>query len=447
MDAHTLPPPFAPLAELARALRDGTTTAQALTQECLQRIAAHDAHCKSFVAVYAQEALAAAARADAELRAGHDRGPLHGIPLALKDLVDIEGRPTTAGSPLLADNIARQDAAIVRRIAEVGGIVVGKTQLVQFALGAWGTNPHMGTPRNPAGRADAVLAPGGSSSGSAVAVAAHLVPWAVGSDTGGSVRVPAAFCGIVGFKPTIDALPRTGVYALSKTLDSLGLLAGSVDDARLCFEALAGAPAAAAAPGRRIGVLAPAELAPLEPALARCLTDRLRRLEQAGWTLVPFQFPAPLAAFKEPTNAIMITEGAWVNARFLDDPEAPIDPAVRPRLVAARATPAVEYLQAHATATQWQQQFAAEMDRLDLDAIAVPVTAMAAPHLQDIDHGLAPVHFTRPINLLALCGIALPVGRDDQDRPIGLQLVGRAGADHALLNLAQAAVAELAAPQ
>ena len=445
MTAHTLPPPFAPIAELAKALRNGTLTSLALTQDCLQRIADHDAHFHSFLAVYAQEALAAAAHADAELRAGRDRGPLHGIPVALKDLVDIEGRPTTAGSPLLADNIARQDAAIVRRIVEAGGIVVGKTHLVQFALGAWGTNPHMGTPRNPAGRAGDTLAPGGSSSGSAVAVAAHLVPWAVGSDTGGSVRVPAAFCGIVGFKPTIDALPRAGVYALSDTLDSLGLLVTSVDDARSCFEALAGAPTAAAAPSRRIGVLEPTELVSLAPALAQCLAENLRRLEQAGWSLVPFRFPAPLVDFKEPTNAIQIAEGAWVNDRFLDDPDAPIDPAVRPRLIAARATTAVQYLQARATAAQWQQRFAAEMDRLGLAAIAMPVTAVTAPRLEDIDHGMAPVQFTRPINLLALCGISLPAGLDHDERPIGLQLVGRAGADHALLAVAHEAAAALAA--
>ncbi|KQP23259.1 amidase [Pseudorhodoferax sp. Leaf267] len=445
MSTSTLPPPFAPIAELAKALRIGTLTSVALTQDCLQRIAAHDAQCHSFIAVYADEALAAAARADQALRAGQDRGLLHGIPVALKDLVDVEGRPTTAGSPLLADNIARRDAAIVRRIAEAGGIVIGKTHLVQFALGAWGTNPHMGTPRNPAGRASDTLAPGGSSSGSAVAVAAHLVPWAVGSDTGGSVRVPAAFCGIVGFKPTIDALPRGGVYPLSDTLDSLGLLVSSVEDARTCFEALAGKPAAAAAPGRRIGVLEPEELATLAPALAQCLASNLLRLEQAGWTLVPFRFPAPLVAFKEPTNAIQIAEGAWVNDRFLDDPDAPIDPAVRPRLVAARATTAVQYLQARATAAQWQQQFAAEMDRLGLAAIAMPVTAVTAPRLQDIDHGTAPVQFTRPINLLALCGISLPAGLDDDERPIGLQLVGRAGADHALLALAHDAAAALAA--
>ncbi|MDP9964789.1 aspartyl-tRNA(Asn)/glutamyl-tRNA(Gln) amidotransferase subunit A [Variovorax beijingensis] len=433
---QTRPPAFAPMAELSRALRTGETSSVILTRECLRRIAAHDAVFKSFLAVYEEEALAAAALADEELRAGHDRGPLHGIPLALKDLVDIQGKPTTAGSPLLSAHIAQRDAAIVRRIAEAGGVIIGKTHMVQFALGAWGTNTHMDTPRNPAGRATDTLVAGGSSSGSAVAVAAHLVPWAIGSDTGGSVRVPAAFCGIVGFKPTIDALPREGVYPLSESLDSVGLIAASVQDARLCFEAFVGAPGSGLDARRRIGVLEADELAPLAPAVARCHAQSLQRLAQAGFSLVPFRFPVPLAAFKEPTNAIMIAEGASVNDRFLDDPDAPMDPSVRSRLLAARATTAVQYLQAQATASRWQQAFAGEMDRLGLCAIAMPVTAMTAPRLEDVDHNVAPVHFTRPVNLLALCGISLPAGEDDDARPIGLQLVGRAGGDHALLGVA-----------
>ncbi|WP_198083447.1 amidase [Variovorax sp. E3] len=439
----TRPPAFAPMVELSRALRSGETSSVILTRECLRRIAAHDTVFKSFLAVYEEEALAAATLADEELRAGHDRGPLHGIPLALKDLVDIQGKLTTAGSPLLSANIAQQDAAIVRRIAQAGGVIVGKTHMVQFALGAWGTNTHMDTPRNPAGRATDTLVAGGSSSGSAVAVAAHLVPWAIGSDTGGSVRVPAAFCGIVGFKPTIDALPREGVYPLSESLDSVGLIASSVQDARLCFEALVGALGSGSNAGRRIGVLEADELVPLAPAVARCHAQSLQRLEQAGFSLVPFRFPASLAAFKEPTNAIMIAEGAWVNDRFLDEPNSPMDPSVRSRLVAARATTAVQYLQAQATASRWQQEFAGEMDRLGLSAIAMPVTAMTAPRLEDVDHNVAPVHFTRPVNLLALCGISLPAGEDDDARPVGLQLVGRAGGDHALLGVAAEAAAAL----
>ncbi|MGJ7544770.1 amidase [Variovorax sp. LT1R16] len=440
---QTKPPAFAPMVELSRALRAGETSSVILTRECLRRIAAHDAVFKSFLAVYEEEALAAATLADQELRAGRDRGLLHGIPLALKDLVDMQGKPTTAGSPLLSDNIVHQDAAIVRRIVDAGGVIVGKTHLVQFALGAWGTNTHMDTPRNPAGRATDTLVAGGSSSGSAVAVAANLVPWAVGSDTGGSVRVPAAFCGIVGFKPTIDALPRGGVYPLSGSLDSLGLFASSVQDARLCFEALVGASRATPTAHRRIGVLEAGELAPLTPAVARCHAQSVQSLEHAGFSLVPFRFPAPLAAFKEPTNFIMIAEGACVNDRFLDDPNAPMDPSVRPRFMAARATTAVQYLQAQATASRWQQAFADEMDRLEISAIAMPVTAMTAPRIEDVDQQVAPVHFTRAVNLLALCAISLPAGQDDDERPVGLQLVGRAGNDHALLEIAAHVAAAL----
>jgi aspartyl-tRNA(Asn)/glutamyl-tRNA(Gln) amidotransferase subunit A len=439
------PAAFPPIAELARALHSGETTSTALTRECLDRIAAHDGHFHSFIEVYAAEALAAAAQADQEIAAGRWRGPLHGLPVALKDLIDLQSRPTTAGSPLLQGNVALKDAEIVERIRAAGGIVIGKTHMVQFALGSWGTNVHMGTPRNPAGSVDDILVPGGSSSGSAVAVAAHLVPWAVGSDTGGSVRVPAAFCAIVGFKPTIDALPRQGVYALSETLDSVGVLVSSVDDALQCAKALRLDVAASEPAGMRIGCLEADELAPLEPAVAQCLARNLQALERAGFTLVPFRFPAALAAFKEVTNAIMIAEGAAVNDRFLDDPSMPIDPSVRPRLVAARATTAVQYLQARATAVRWQQQFAEEMTRLKLSAIAMPVTAGPAPRTEDVDHNLAPVHFTRPINLLALCGISVPAGEDERYRPIGLQLVGQAGQDFALLDVAAQVEAALRA--
>ncbi|MBS0454158.1 MAG: amidase [Proteobacteria bacterium] len=443
MNRQPTPAAFAPISQLAADLRSGKATSVALTRACLARIAQYDGHFHSFLAVYEEEALAAAAQADQEIATGRWRGPLHGIPVALKDLVDLQGKPTTAGSPLLQDNVASQDAAIVERIRAAGGIVVGKTHMVQFALGAWGTNPHMGTPRNPAGDADDTLAPGGSSSGSAVAVAAHLVPWAIGSDTGGSVRVPAAFCGIVGFKPTIDALPRGGVYALSETLDSLGVLATSVDDALQCAKALKLDVAASEPMGLRIGYLEAEELGPLEPAVAQCLARNLQALKDAGFTLVPFRFPAPLVDFKAVTNAIMISEGAAVNDRFLDDPSLPIDPSVRQRLIAARATTVVQYMQARTTAAGWQRQFAQEMDRLGLSALAVPVTAAPAPRVQDVDHNLAPVHFTRPVNLLALCGISLPAGEDERGRPIGLQLVGQAGEDFALLAVAAQAEAAL----
>lgn len=429
------PAPFPSIAQLGAALRSGQSTSLALVEECLQRIAQFDTALHCFIGVYAEEARAAARTADAELAAGLDRGPLHGIPTALKDLVDLAGKPTTAGSPLLQGNRARHDAELVERLRRAGAVVVGKTHLVQFALGAWGTNPHMGTPVNPHGSADMPLAPGGSSSGSAAAVAAHLVPWAIGTDTGGSVRVPAAFCGIVGFKPTIDALPRGGVYGLSQSLDSVGILAASTADAQACFRALAGTTGAAPGPlaPQRIGFLPAADLAGTAPALLADYARCLARLRTAGHALHAFRYPVAIADFKPPTNAIMVAEGAAANHALLDDPGAPIDPAVRPRLLAARATTAVEYLQAQALARQWQAQFTAGMDARGLDVLLTPTTQDTAPPLADIDHNVAPVHFTRPVNLLGLCGLSLPTGADAQRRPIGLQLVGRAHDDQRLL--------------
>ena len=436
-----IPSEFPPLADIAADLRSGRTSSIDLTRECLQRIARFDPVLKCFISVYEDEALAAARQADGEFASGLDKGPLHGIPVALKDLFDMRGKPTTAGSPLLLKNDAKNDAEIVKRLQRAGAVIVGKTHLVQFALGSWGTNEHMDTPRNPHGTATTTLLPGGSSSGSTVAVAANLVPWALGTDTGGSVRVPAAFCGIVGFKPTIDTLPRQGVFPLSQSLDSVGILARSVDDARICFDALKEeeqAPALVLQPSMRVGRLMPQELAALQPDVARAYADNLAQLESAGFTLVPFEFPVPIEAFKSVTNAIMITEGAAVNARFLADENALIDASVRPRLVAASATLAVDYLHAQATAVEWKIKFAESMRRLEIAAVVMPTTACTAPRLEDVDHSQAPVHFTRPMNLLALCALSMPAGFDSNGRPIGLQVVGGALDDRRLLAVAAA---------
>lgn len=444
-----IPAPFPSLADIAADLRSGTTSSVALTKDCLQRIAKFDTALGAFIAVYADEALTAAERADAQLASGVDLGPLHGIPLALKDLFDMKSKPTTAGSPLLLDNEAQEDAKVVERLHRAGAVIVGKTHMVQFALGSWGTNEHMGTPRNPYGTTTTALAPGGSSSGSAVAVAANLVPWALGTDTGGSVRVPAAFCGIVGFKPTIDALPRQGVFPLSDSLDSVGILTRSVEDARICFNALQAddqTSASAPPPSRRLGRLLPQELAALQPDVARSYADSLAQLEDAGFTLVPFEFPVSIEDFKPVTNAIMITEGAAANARFLNDETLPIDTSVRPRLVAAKANLAVDYLHAQTTAAEWKIQFANTMRRLDIAAVIMPTTAGTAPRVEDVDHSVAPVHFTRPINLLAICAISVPAGADAAGRPIGLQITGGAFDDTRLLAVAaevEAAVSSL----
>src|SRR5262247_3463677 len=193
----------------------------------------------AFIAVYDADARLAAEAADKAIRSGHRIGPLHGVPIALKDLVDLQGRVTTGGSKVWAERVSPTTATLAQRLIAAGMIVLGKTHTVEFAMGSWGTNTHMGTPRNPWDPA-VHRTPGGSSSGSGVAVAAGLAPIAIGTDTGGSVRLPAAWCGIVGLKVTVGRISTYGVLPLSSTLDTPGPLARSVEDAAILFNVLQG---------------------------------------------------------------------------------------------------------------------------------------------------------------------------------------------------------------
>ena len=227
------------IAGMAAGIRTGALTPTQIAEASLARIAALDPTLHAFIHVLSDQALAQAQAAEAQLRSGLDLGPLHGIPYAAKDLFDVRGIATGAGCRLLAGSIARTDSAVVRNLGEAGSVLLGKTHTVQFAYGAAGVNHDLGTPHNPWHREP--HAPGGSSSGSAVAVAAGLTPLALGTDTGGSVRVPAALCGIVGLKTTIGRISRAGVYPLSLTLDSVGPITRRVEDAALAFQAMQGA--------------------------------------------------------------------------------------------------------------------------------------------------------------------------------------------------------------
>src|SRR5215813_1574479 len=226
------------MSELSRQIHSGALSPEDLMEHCLARVEAFDSKLHSFRLVHRERALAAAQAATLALRAGQDLGPLHGIPYAVKDLIDVQGLPTTAGSNLLLDNIASTDATVVRRLTQAGMVLLGKANTVQFAFGAPGVNHHQGTPHNPWHATPHV--PGGSSNGSGVAVGAGLVPVALGTDTGGSVRIPAALCGTVGLKTTVGQVSRAGVFPLSWTFDSVGPLTRSVKDAALVYQALQG---------------------------------------------------------------------------------------------------------------------------------------------------------------------------------------------------------------
>src|SRR5687767_10156583 len=228
---------FAPVHKLATDLDAGRLSSEKLTEACLSRIEKHDGKLHAFVAVYADEALRAARAADEAIAAGHRAGPFHGVPIAVKDIVDIEGRVTTGGSKVWEKRVSPSTATLVKRLVQAGMIVIGKTHSVEFAMGSFGTNQHMGTPWNP-WDLGTLRAPGGSSSGTGVAVAAALAPCGIGTDTGGSVRIPAAWCGIVGLKTTIGRVSVEGVLPLAHTLDTPGPMCRDVEDAALLFDVL-----------------------------------------------------------------------------------------------------------------------------------------------------------------------------------------------------------------
>ncbi len=229
--------PFSSILSLGQRIRSGELNAELLTEFYLDRIARLDHKLGAFVEVLSDRALMQARRADLELAAGIDRGVLHGIPYAVKDLYDVSGVPTRAGTPILDANVPDSDAFIVDRLDHLGAVLVGKTHTVQFAYGGVGVNSQLGTPMNP--WSDTHHIPGGSSSGSGVAVGAGMIPMALGSDTGGSVRIPAAFNSVTGLKTTVGQISRRGVFPLSWTLDTVGPLTRDVSDARAIYPLMA----------------------------------------------------------------------------------------------------------------------------------------------------------------------------------------------------------------
>src|SRR5580692_11324688 len=239
MPSSSTDPSLLPAHTLAVEIAQRRLSPVDVVEACLARIAKHEPKLRAFVDVYEDEARLAAEAADKAIRSGHAVGPLHGVPIALKDLIDIEGRVTTGGSEAWRDRISPVTATLARKLIAAGLIVIGKTHTVEFALGGWGTNQHRGTPWNP-WDPEVARTPGGSSSGSGVAVAAGFAPWAIGTDTGGSVRLPASWCGLTGLKTTIGRVSTYGILPLAPTLDTPGPMARSVIDAVLLYNAMQG---------------------------------------------------------------------------------------------------------------------------------------------------------------------------------------------------------------
>jgi aspartyl-tRNA(Asn)/glutamyl-tRNA(Gln) amidotransferase subunit A len=441
--------PQTPIYQLARSMRNGDLSATALVESCLQRIRKDDRKLNAFIDVYETDALHAAAAADAARQAGYPLPPLHGIPVALKDLLEIEGRVTTAGSMVWRDRVSRLTATAVSKLMSAGMIILGKTHLVEFAFGSWGTNEKLGTPWNPWDRAKH-RAPGGSSSGSAVAVAAGLAPAAIGSDTGGSIRIPASQCGLVGLKATVGRISNHGVIPLSTTLDTLGPITRRVEDAALLFTVLHGpdpndtrtmrvfptdvlTQLKQSIRGMRLAVLPDADLTNVAPEVQTAFSQALRTFVKLGAHIDTIELPLTWAEFAARTGDIIATEGYARHRAYIERTDLPFDRHVRARFCAAKMNAADYFL-----LMGERQSLILETGRRlkSFDALLLPSAPCAATHLASVDPSTAQLsQLTRPVNFLDLCALSLPCGFDHEGMPLSLQIVGPAYSEAEILRI------------
>lgn len=443
------------LSALAEDLASGRTSSLALTREALARIDAPEGEGRlAFVKVHRESALAAAEAMDRLRAAGLAPSPLAGIPISVKDLFDLAGEPTTAGSTVLADApAALRDAPAIARLRAAGLVVIGRTNMTEFAFSGLGLNPHYGTPASPYDRA-ARRIPGGSSSGAAVSVADGMAFAGIGSDTGGSCRIPAAFCGIVGYKPTAASVPREGAFPLSQSLDSIGPLANSVSCCRALHEIMSGAALSNEVPtslaGLRIAVPQTVALDGLDAHVAASFDRALERLAKAGAKVID----TPLERFTE--VARINAKGGFAAAEAYAHHRALVeakgegyDPRVRTRILRGRNQDCADYielLQARAAFVAAMQEEVAAFDVLAMPT--VPTIAPTIAELAEDDEA-----FTRTnllmlrnptlINMMDGCSISLPMHRPGE-APAALMLSRSGGGDAALFAIAAAAEAALA---
>jgi aspartyl-tRNA(Asn)/glutamyl-tRNA(Gln) amidotransferase subunit A len=401
-------------------------------RETLDRIAALNPSLNAFITVFEAEAMAQARILDDELRVGRSRGPLHGLPVSIKDLIDVKGAQTSAASRVRQGHIAQADATVVSRLREAGAVIIGKCNLHEFALGTTNDESAFGPARNPH---DTTRSPGGSSGGSAAAVAAGLGWGSVGSDTGGSIRIPAAACGIVGLKPAFGEIPTTGVIALSVSLDHVGPLAATVRDAWILYGALRGTgdvPDAPAPMSRvRLGKLGGYFADLLDSAIRRVFADRIDRLSEAGASVRDVRL-AHTGDIARTYLDVALTEAFAYHAKVLDRHSAEYSAGVRERLEMGRNIPAGAYIDAQ----RMRATLRAEVDAAlwGCDALVLPTLPIPAPRIGartvDIDgteQVLRPVmlRLTQLFNLTGHPAISLPCGNTANGLPCGLQLVGK----------------------
>jgi aspartyl-tRNA(Asn)/glutamyl-tRNA(Gln) amidotransferase subunit A len=446
------------LTEVAQAIAEKRLSSREATQSCLARIAQWQPRLNAFMAIEAEAALAAADAADAALKKGKISGALHGVPLAHKDMYYEAGKVVTCGSKIRRDFVATVTSTALQRLKDAGTIRLGSLQMAEFAYGPTGHNAHYGPVHNPWG-IDHIT--GGSSSGSGSAVAARLTFAALGSDTGGSIRMPAHFCGVTGLKTSCGRISRAGAMPLSQSLDTVGPLARTAEDCALLLGLMAGAdpedPTAIAGPvpdymaatrdqikGLRIGVPAAFYVDDLDPEVARILDETLAALKSEGASVVQVELPDQ-RQLTAACQLVLATEAAAFHKRWLIERPQDYGPQVLMRLQNGLAIPGVSYLEA----VRWRgPALAAHLAAVaGVDAVIAPVAPVAAPTIAESDVGNSPdaeaviqrlTRFTRPINYLGLPSLSIPAGFTRAGLPVGMQVIGRSFGEAMLLRIGAA---------
>ena len=440
------------LGELGSMLKRGDLSSVELTQHFLDRISKADHQLHAFTEVYADPSLALAKAADQARSSGLPMGPLAGLPVALKDLLDIQGHVSTLGSKHFVNRQATETSATVERLLQAGMIPLGKLHMTEFAFGGWGTNPLMGTPHNPWDLAIHRV-PGGSSSGTGVAVAAGLVTVGIGSDTGGSVRIPSAFNGLTGLKVTFGRISLHATGLLSWSLDTIGPMARNVHDCAVLLDALAGPDARdattfaqplevfsrepRAVKGMRLAMPDTHQLPDfMDAAVVQSWHQAAKVFESLGADVVPVRLPDGFFDLAAQTGRIIASEAHSLHRDYVDNPAVPLGPAVRQRIQAAASFKPGEYAQVLRTMHEQRRDFAQWFEAFD--AMLLPTVASPAIALADVDEASPlPGYLTRPINYLGLCALSVPAGFAG-GLPVGLQMVGKAFDERTVLSLGQA---------
>jgi aspartyl-tRNA(Asn)/glutamyl-tRNA(Gln) amidotransferase subunit A len=451
-------PALLSLTEVAQAIAQKRFSSREATQSCLDRIAQWQPRINAFMAIETEAALKAADDADAALAKGSNRGALHGVPLAHKDMYYDEGKVVTCGSKIRRDFVATTTSTALQRLKDAGTIRLGSLQMVEFAYGPTGHNFHYGAVHNPFAVNHIT---GGSSSGSGAAVAARLTFAALGSDTGGSIRMPAHFCGVTGLKTTLGRISRAGAMPLSQSLDTVGPLTRTAEDCALLLGLMAGAdpldPTAAGGPlpdymaatrgsvkGLKIGVPTAFYVDDLDPEVARVLDETIATLKAEGATIVAVELPEQ----RQLTSAcqlVLATEAAAFHKRWLIERPGDYGPQVLMRLQNGLSISGVSYLEA----MRWRgPALAAYLAAVTgTDAVLAPAAPVPAPTIAESDVGNSPdaeaviqrlTRFTRPVNYLGLPSLSIPSGFTRGGLPVGMQLIGRSFDEAMLLRIGAA---------